>query len=127
MKKIKFTIANSTLLIELKVENNSIKNINNTNIISDEDFLFDMRYFKNNMNLVAGFLNVLIKNENVHNAIVVDKDLITTSLEFLNELPTIKNLVIKPDVPIDYDLHLAILKNDTLKTINCYWEKKKQN
>ena len=120
MKKIKFTIKDSTLIIEFKIENNSIKNINNTNIISDEDLIFDIRYFRNNISLVAGFLNVLVKNENIQNAIIKDKDLIILGLNLLNYMPSIENLVIKPDVAIDYDMHLAILKNDTLKTINCF-------
>lgn len=120
MKKIKFTIKDKTLIIEFKEENNTIKNINNTNIISDEDLIFDMRYFKNNFSLVAGFINVIVKNDDVKNAIIKEEDLIITGLNFLNHIPNIENLVIKPDVAIDYDMHLAILKNDTLKNINCF-------
>lgn len=120
MKKIKFTVKNNVLLIENKNETNVIKNINNTNIINDEDLIFDMHYLKNNLKLVAEFLNVMVKNENIKNAIVKDEDLIIITLNLLNYIPTIENLVIKPDIPVDYNMHLAILKNDTLKTINCY-------
>ena len=120
MKKIKFTASEKTLFIDYNIENNAIKNINNTNIINDENLIFDIKYFKNNMNLVAGFLNVIIKNENIKNAVIVNADIIKIGLELLELMPTIENLVIKPDIPIDYDLHLAILKNDTLKVINCY-------
>ena len=120
MKKIKFTVDEKTLFIDYNIENNTIKNINNTNIINDENLIFDIKYFKNNMNLVAGFLNVILKNENIKNAVIVNADLIKIGLELLELMPTIENLVIKPDVPIDYDLHLAILKNDTLRVINCY-------
>lgn len=120
MKKIKFTIKESTLFIQTKDENNRIKNMNNTNILSDEDLIFDISYLKKNMNLVAGFLNVIIKNENVVNAIIEDEELINISFSLLELLPTIKNLVIKPDIPVDYEMHLEILKNDTLSTINCY-------
>jgi len=120
MKKIKFTIEGNTLIIDYNIENNSIKNINNTNIISDEDLIFDIKYFKNNTKLIAGFLNVIVKNSDVINAIVMDENLVISTLEFLNLVPNIENLVIKPDIQIDYDIHLAILKNDTLKSINCY-------
>ena len=120
MKRIKFTIEAQILTIDYDVEENTIKNINNTNIISDEDLIFDIRYFKNNMSLVAGFLNVMLKNEHVKNALICNSELIETSMVFLNMLPSIENAVIKPDIIIDYNLHLAILKNDTLKTLNCY-------
>lgn len=120
MKKIKFTIENKILHIDYNIENNSIKNMNNTNIISDDDLIFDIRYFKNNMELIAGFLNVIIKNEHIINAEVENEELIITALSFLNLVPNIVNLVIKPDIAINYDIHMAILKNDTLKTINCF-------
>ena len=120
MKRIKFTIDSQILTIDYDFEENTAKNINNTNIITDEDLIFDIRYFKNNMALVAGFLNVIVKNEHVKNVLICNSELIETSMIFLNMLPTIENAVIKPDVIIDYSLHLALLKNDTLKTLNCY-------
>lgn len=120
MKKIKFTIEAQILTIQYNYEDNTPININNTNIITDEDLIFDIRYFKNNMKLIAGFLNVMLKNEHVHFAEVLDIELVETAMVFLNYLPIIDSLTIKPDVPIDYDLHLAILKNDTLKNISVY-------
>lgn len=120
MKKIKFTIKDDFLHIAYNIENNSIKNINNTNIISQEDLIFDQKYFRNNQKLIAGFVSVIVKNEHIKKAIVEDKELIITSLDFLNYLPSIETLIIKPDIQIDYEIHLAILKNDTLKTINCF-------
>lgn len=120
MKKIQFLIKDDTLIVNYKVENNTFKNINNTNIISKDDLIFDIKYFKNNLKLVAGFVNVIVKNDGVKNAIVEQEELIATTLELLNYMPDIKELVIRPDVTIDYDMYLAILKNDTLKVINCY-------
>lgn len=120
MKKIQFLINDNTLTVGYKIENNTFKNINNTNIISKDDLIFDIKYFKNNMKLVAGFLNVMVKNENVTKAIIDQEELIITTLDLLNYMPTITDLVIKPDISIDYDMHLAILKNDTLKYINLY-------
>lgn len=120
MKKVQFNIKDKTLFIDYKNENNVIKNINNTNIITDDDLIFDSKYLKNNMNLVAGFLNVIVTNEKVTNAIVKDESLILLTFDLLNMIPSITYLLIQPEIPIDYKMHLAILKNDTLKTINCY-------
>ncbi len=120
MKKIQFAIHGDTLIIGYKVENNNFRNLNNTNIITKDDLIFDIKYFKNNLNLVAEFLNVMVKSDNVKNAIVEHEDLVCITLEFLNYMPTIQELVIKPDVSLDYDMHMAILKNDTLRVINCY-------
>jgi len=120
MKKIQFLIKDDTLIVNYKVENNTFKNINNTNIISKDDLIFDIKYFKNNLKLVAGFVNVIVKNDGVKNAIVEQEELIITTLDLLNYMPDVKELVIRPDVTIDYDMYLAILKNDTLKAINCY-------
>ena len=120
MKKIKFSFENDILYVGYKDEENVIKNINNTNIITDEDLIFDIKYFKNNNKLIAGFLNVMIKNDKVTNCIINDEDLIIPTLDLLNYIPNIKNLVIAPDITINYEILLAILRNDTLKTINCY-------
>lgn len=120
MKKIQFIIDSETIKIGFKIENNTFKNIDNTNIISKEDLIFDMRYFKNNVKLVASFLNVLVRNELITNAIIEDEELIIPALDMLEYMPNIVNLVIKPEVPISYDMHMAILRNDTLKNINCY-------
>ncbi len=120
MKKIKFSISKKILYIRYKEEDNVIKNINNTNIINDDDLIFDIKYFKNNLKLIAGFLNVMIQNEKIINSIVEEEDLVIPTLELLNYIPSIKNLIIKPNIPINYEMHLAILKNDTLKSINCY-------
>lgn len=120
MKKIKFTINEDTLIIGYKIENNSLRNLTNTNIISKDDLIFDLKYYRNNIKLIAGFLNVMLKTDNVTHAIIEQEELILTSLELLNYMPSITELVIKPDIAIDFDTHLAILKNDTLKVINCY-------
>lgn len=120
MKKIEFIIDSDTLKIGFKIENNTFRNIDNTNIISREDLIFDLRYFKNNVKLVAGFLNVMVQNENIKHAIIEQSELIIPGLELLSYIPSIVDLVIKPEVPIDFDMHMAILRNDTLKRINCY-------
>lgn len=120
MEKVMFQIKNKTLYITDKIEKNPITNINNTNIITDEDLIFDMKYLKNNIPLIANFLNVIIKNENTKNAIIKKENLIAISFELLDLMPEIENLVIEPNITIDYEMHLAILKNNTLKTINCY-------
>ena len=120
MKKIKFTIKKDILIIDYKIENNDIKNINNTNIITDEDLIFDTRYLKNNLKLVAGFINVIVQNEHTTKAIVCNEELVDLSLDILNLLPTITYLKIVPDIAIDYKMHMAILRNDTIKEIDCY-------
>lgn len=120
MKKIEFSIKGGTIYIKYKLEDNVIRNFNNTNIISEDDLIFDIKYLKNNVSLVAGFLNVLIRNENITKAVISDKDLISLGFELINYIPSIVYLTIEPDVDIDYNLHLEILKNDTLKEINCY-------
>lgn len=120
MKKIQFLINDNTLSIGYKIENNVFRNLNNTNIISKDDLVFDIKYFKNNLKLVAGFLNVMVKNDNITRAVIEQEELIVISLDLLNYLPSITDLVIKPDVGIDYEMHLAILKNDTLRSINLY-------
>jgi len=120
MKKIEFSINDGTIYINYKLEDNVIKNFNNTNIISEDDLIFDIKYLKNNVSLVAGFLNVLIRNENITKAVICDKDLISLGFELINYIPSVKYLTIEPNVDIDYKMHLEILKNDTLKEINCY-------
>lgn len=120
MKRIKFEIREKTLFIKYNIESNTIKNINNTNIISDEDLIMDIKYLNKNIPLVAGFLNVIVNNEKVINAVIEEEEIIPTAFEVLNLVPNIKHLVIKPDIPVDYKIHMAILKNDTLETVNCY-------
>lgn len=120
MKKIQFIISDNTLTISYKIEKNTFKDLTNTNIISKDDLVFDLKYFRNNIKLIAGFLNVMLHEDSVTQAIIEHDELIIMGIELLGYMPMIEQLVIKPDIPIDFDMHLAILKNDTLKVINCY-------
>ncbi len=120
MKKIQFIIQGGTIFVKYNIEKNAIKNLNNTNLINDENLIFDIRYLKNNLKLVGEFLNVLVKNSKVSKMVIEEEELIEIGFDLLEYMKDIEDLVIKPDVAITFNTHQFILRNSTLKTIEVY-------
>jgi len=120
VKKIQFTFQGATIYVKYNIEKNAIKNLNNTNLINDENLIFDMRYLKNNLKLVGEFLNVLVKNSKVTKMVIEEEELIETSFDILEYVKDIDDLVIKPDIAVTFNIHQLILRNSTLKTIEVY-------
>lgn len=96
------------------------KDLNKTNIIDTKELIFSKNYIQDNLELVSSFLNVIILKNKIKNARINDEEIIGTSIDLINNIPSIVKLYIKPDVNINYDSFLKLLDNNTLEYISCY-------
>lgn len=96
------------------------ENINNTNVINTKELIFSSVYIKENIELVSSFLNVIVIKNKVTKAKINNQEIISLGIELINNIPSIKELYIIPDVVINYDNFLKLLDNNYLDHISCY-------
>jgi len=119
MNKIVFKISKNNLTISNY--NKDIKeDLNNTNIINTKEIYFSTDYIKENLELVSSFLNVIIIKQKVNMVTIKDYNTISITLDIINLIPSIKELIIKPDKVLTYDMFLKILDNKYLTYINAF-------
>ena len=111
---------NSQLLTITLVNKKEDKNLNNTNIIDTKELLFSKSYIKENLELVSSFLNTIIIKNKVDKIRVNNIELTTLTLDLIHDIKSIKKLLINEDKPINYEIFMKLLDNNTLDYINCY-------
>lgn len=108
------------LLSISKLEKKVKTDLNKTNVIDTKELIFSEKYIQENLELVSSFLNVIVIKNKVKNARINDEEIISTVIDLINNIPTITNLYIKPDVTITYDVFMKLLDNNTLEYLSCY-------
>ena len=111
---------NSSLLTVSSVKTKDTTDLNKTNIIDTKELLFSEVYVKDNLELVGSFLNTIILRNKIDKIRINTIELTTLILDLLNYSSSIKKLLISEDKPIDYEIFLKLLDNNTLEYINCY-------
>lgn len=94
--------------------------LNKTNVINTKELIFSEKYINENLELVSSFLNVIVIKNKVTSARINDEEIIATSISLINNIPSIKRLLIKPDAVINYDVFLKLLDNYSLEYLSCY-------
>ena len=119
MNKIIFKIVKNSINVD--IYNKDIKeDLNNTNVINTKEIYFSTDYIKTNLELVSSFLNVIVIKQNVNKVTIKNYDIIPTVLDIINNIPSINELIIKPDKAITYDIFLKLLDNKYLTYLNVY-------
>lgn len=119
MDKIIFKVGKNLLTIDKYTKDINI-DLNNTNVIDTKEIIFSTDYINKNLDLVSSFLNVIILKQNVKKAIIKDYDIIIPTLDVINNLPNIKDIYIKPDKRINYDIFMKLLDNTHLENLNVF-------
>ena len=120
MDKIVFKISKNSLIIASYIKDTPKEDLNNTNIINTKEIYFSYEYIIDNLELVSSFLNVIILKQNVSKCIIKEYNLTSISLDIIKNISTIRELEIKENTTINYDLFLKILDNKFLTKINVY-------
>lgn len=120
MNKIIFRISKNYLSVNIFNKDTQAEDLNNTNIIDTKELMFSTDYIKENLELVSSFLNVIIIKNEVTKIIIKNYDVINVSLDIIGFIPSIKELIIKPDKSINYEMFLKLLDNKYLTKINAY-------
>ena len=111
---------NSSLLSISMVNKKDNRNLNNTNIIDTKELLFSKSYIEDNLELVGSFLNTVIIKNKIDKVRVNNINLTTLTLDIIKYSKQITKLLINDDKPINYEIFLKLLDNNTLEYINCY-------
>ena len=119
MNNIIFKISKNILYID-SYNKDKKEDLNNTNIINTKEIYFSKIYIIENLELVSSFLNVIIIKQNVNKVIIKNYDIILLVLDIINNIPNIKELDIRPDKSLTYDMFIKILDNEYLNKINVY-------
>ena len=119
MNNIIFKISKNILYID-SYNKDKKEDLNNTNIINTKEIYFSKIYIIENLELVSSFLNVIIIKQNVNKVIIKNYDIIILVLDIINNIPNIKELDIRPDKSLTYDMFIKILDNEYLNKINAY-------
>ena len=118
--KIVFKINKNILSVSLYKKELPYENLNNTNVIDTKEIIFSEDYINENIDLVSSFLNVIIIKREVTKVIIKEIDLSIITLNIINKIPNIKELVIKDDKTVTYSLFLKLLENKYLTSIDIY-------
>ena len=96
------------------------KDLNNTNIIDTKEIYFSTEYINENLELVSSFFNVIIIKQNINKVIINDYETISITLDIIKYISSIKELIIKPNKILNYNMFLKILDNKYLNTIEAF-------
>lgn len=115
-----FKLYKDTIIISEIKKEVDYKSLNNTNVIDVKELKFSNDYIKENFELVANFLNVVIIKNNITNVQINNMDVASLCMDLINEWEHIRKIFFKPDKKINMEVFLKILDNDYIEEINCY-------
>ncbi len=119
IKKILISIVGPYLYFDYK-EDNTIPDLINTNIISEQELAFSETYIKNNKNIVTTFLDEIVTERKISKIRIKDQNMGLIILDLFTKSKNIKEIFVEDDNPITYDLYLKIIKCKSIKQVNCY-------
>lgn len=115
-----FKLSKDTIVIN-KVKNDlSEESLNKTDVIDIKELKFSVSYIKDNLELVASFLNVVIIKENITTVQINQFDDVLTLMKLVNYWEHINKIDFKEDSAVPYSLFESLLDNKYIKTIQCY-------
>lgn len=121
MEKILIQIKDNIMYFKKRTNiNENLKNLLNTNIISDNELVFSDDYIKNNEKIITIFLKELIEEQNIDTVYIYKNNSILEILTILKNSPKLQNIVIKDDVLITFKMVEAIKQNEHIKTFSVY-------
>lgn len=115
-----FKLYKDTIIISEIKKEVDYKSMNNTNVIDVKELKFSDDYIKDNFELVANFLNVVILKNNISNVQINNMDAAPIIIDLVNTWEHIKKVYFKQDKKVSLEVFLKLLDNDYLEEINCY-------
>ena len=115
-----FKLYKDTIAISEIKKDVDYESLNNTNVIDVKELKFSDEYIKENFELVANFLNVVILKNNITTVQINNMDVAPICIDLVNSWEHVKKLYFKPDKKVSLEVFLKLLDNDTLEEINCY-------
>ena len=115
-----FKLYKDTIAISEIKKDVDYESLINTNVIDVKELKFSDDYIKENFELVANFLNVIILKNNVTTVQFNNMDVAAITMDLVNEWDQIKKIHFKPDKRVSLEVFMKLLDNETVEEINCY-------
>lgn len=119
IKKILINVLGPYLNFTYKTDN-TIHNLLNTNIISENELAFSEDYIKKNKSIVTSFLDEIITENKISKLKIKDINIGLIILDLFVKNKNIKELYIEDFTPLNYDLFVKIKNCKNIKYVNCY-------
>lgn len=121
MRKILISIKNSSLFFTFNYKlDKDVKDLMNTNIISDNQLLFSDDYIIDNSKIFGLFIKELLNNNKINKVIITSLDIITILKDAFKEIDSIDTLYISDENNFTYEAYEILIKANKFKKINCY-------
>ena len=121
MKKILITIKSKSLLFTFNYKlDEDVKDLVNTNIISDNELIFSDEYIKENSHIVGLFIKELIEDQKINKLIITNLEILNIFKDTLKDINNIDTLYISDENNFTYEAYEIITNNSNFKKLSCY-------
>ncbi len=121
MTKILVQIKNGTLEFKVRKQlNDEYKNMLNTNIISNNELLFNDEYMENNRNIISNFIKELANEYSISTVIIYNESIYELIIDLIKNIKNIDTLILKDETNLTYKITNLICKCNYIKKIGCY-------
>lgn len=120
MKKVLIEVKNEYIIFSIYNKQVSKIDLNNTNVIDTKKLLFTDKYILSNMDLLSSFLNVIVNKNNVSRTLVNEIDITPLALDCIKNIKAIKQVYIKENKTLSYDICSKLQENKNIEYVSCY-------
>jgi len=120
MEKINIRIKKSSLVFSYIEKKFDEEKLLNTNVISRDELIFSRDYLEKNQNIVALFLNDLLKEHNINRIIITHYSIAFAIIDIIRRVNAVKDLIFLEEEAMPFELCEKIIDNKSLEYISCF-------
>lgn len=118
--KILIEIKNEYIIFSIYKGQIDKVNLNNTNVIDTKKLLFTDDYIRKNKDLLSSFLNIIVNNNKVSRVLINEVDLMLLTLDIIENIKAIKQVYVKENKTLSYDVCSKLQENKNIEYVSCY-------
>ena len=96
------------------------KKLYDTNVISNDELVFSVKYLEKNKKLVSLFLSDLVKGHKINTLSINTYEIAECIMEIINMVPELTEVYFVEESHLPYTLCEKLIENNNLVHINCY-------
>jgi len=120
MKKILIVVNNDTITFSLYKREVNEADINKTNVIDSNNLKFSEEYIKENIELIASFLNTIVLKKEVNKVVIKHLDIAPLILKVIKNINSLTNITFTENEKLSFLVSSLLLENTNFKKIECY-------
>ena len=111
MTKVLVQIKNGTLEFKVRKQlTDEYKNMLNTNIISNNELLFNDEYMENNKNIISNFIKELATEYSISTVIIYNESIYELIIDLIKNIKVIDTLILKDETNLTYKITNQLCK-----------------